>query len=121
MTHGQVSRALVESNRGVLATTRRRIAASRRQLNGAFALTGGSAPEQRDTIRTLLAQGLLAPVQDTVLAGRGSGKICAVCGAPITTNDVEYEVEGLPRSVRCHVPCFVTWREESRRATSRGQ
>jgi len=118
----RTSRALVESNRGVLVATRRRIATCRRQLNRAFGLSGGSAaPDLRETVRALLAKGLLAPVRDTVLAGHGSGKICAVCGLPIAPNDVEYEVEGLPRPTRCHVACFVAWRDESRRVTSPDQ
>ena len=86
------------------------------------ATSGGSAaPDLRETVRALLAKGLLAPVRDTVLAGHGSGKICAVCGLPIAPNDVEYEVEGLPRPTRCHVACFVAWRDESRRVTSPDQ
>jgi hypothetical protein len=59
----------------------------------------------------------LVPVLGNVTwAGHGSGEVCCVCGNPVESSEVEYEVEhGERRSLRCHFPCFVAWQEESRR------
>lgn len=111
------SRALVAANHILLTETRSRIAASRRSLNPFFGVSGGADPALNEIARTLLGGGNLAPIRGNVAwAGHGSGGPCCVCGKPVKSSDVEYEVEdGERRSVGCHFPCFLAWQEESRR------
>ena len=111
------SRALLVSNQTILSATRHRIAASRRQLNRAFALSGAGDSELNEIARALLMRGDLDPIRGTVAwAGRGSGKICCVCGKPVNGSDVEYEIEQSGRRTPgCHLPCFLAWQDESRR------
>ena len=58
------TKARIESNRAMVAATRNRIARSWRKLNSDFAITGGSAPPLRETVRALLASGMLPPAGD---------------------------------------------------------
>lgn len=106
--------ARIQSNRERLRTSRDRIAANRRRLNPAFGISGGAAPPLRETVRALLASGTLFPVSGNGFAGIGSGKHCVVCQTPISSSEVEYEVDGYPIGAPiCHLTCFFLWREES--------
>ena len=108
------SRACVDSNRALLHSTRCLIARSRRTLNPFFAVSGGAAPPLRETVRALLASGILGPPGRRVLAGYGTGQRCVICHEPIDLHEVEYEADGgQSGGVRCHLFCFMVWREES--------
>jgi len=99
----------VQTNRRLLSETRYRIAASRRRLNPAFAFSGSSDDGLRTTVRARLASGALSPVDGYSWTGYGTGKACAVCDAPLSGAEVEYEVG----DAVAHVICFMTWHEES--------
>jgi hypothetical protein len=75
----------------------------------------------REAVRALLAGGVLRRIDGHATAGRGSGRGCAVCGDPVTPQDVEYEVEG-PRETRAasHLRCFLVWRDESKKIAPKG-
>jgi len=111
------SAVCVQTNRRLVAESRYHIAASRRLLNGAFALAGAAVSEHQDlraSIRARLARGALFPVGGYVTAGNGSGKPCVVCHAPIDHMDVEYEIPlGHHVAVVSHLRCYVPWSEES--------
>lgn len=108
------TKALIDSNRAMVATTRVRIARCRRKLNSHFAITGGAAPPLRETVRALLASGMLPPAGARVIAGHGTGRRCVICHEPVTCEEVEYELEGVSRGILvCHLPCFKVWRDES--------
>jgi hypothetical protein len=108
------TRTCIQSNCDLLRTSRYRIAASRRRLNPAFGISGGVVPPLRETVRALLASGTLFPVSGNGFAGIGSGKRCVVCQTPISSSEVEYEVDGYPIGAPvCHLTCFFLWREES--------
>jgi hypothetical protein len=54
-------------------------------------------------------------------AGKGSGATCMVCVRPITSEDVELELEfaasppsAAPRCCRVHAKCFAAWEIECR-------
>ena len=110
------SKAHVQENRRLLSETRYRIAASRRHLNPAFALTGGSDDERvRALVRARLSSGVLWPVNGHFFwAGYGRGQACVVCGSPIGGAEVEYEAEGAAGPVVAHLVCFVIWHRESK-------
>src|SRR5262245_34837367 len=114
------SSACVSDNERLLSETRYRIAASRRRLNPAFALSGSSsngADGLRGSVRDRLASGALFPVGSYVMAGNGSGKPCVVCRESITRADVEYEIPlGEHIAVVAHLACYLVWRDESTRA-----
>jgi|SRR5690242_12389659 hypothetical protein len=83
------------SNRAILAATRYRIAASRRRLNRAFALTGGSNNGHetlRASVRSRLASGALFPIGSSVMAGYGKENECVVCRETISAREIEYEI-----------------------------
>lgn len=112
------TRASIASNRAILLLSRYRIAASRRRLNPAFAVSGGAAPPRRVAVRALLITGVLPPPSAEILAGPGSGRRCAICHEPVASAEVEYELYGgVSGAVVCHLPCYIVWREESERAT----
>ena len=109
----------IESNRRLLRESDYLIAASRRLLNPAFTLSGAAmAPEPliREIVRALLQSGDLPPLTGTVAwAGKGTGKMCCVCGEPVNGSEVEYEPEdGKRLTPGCHLPCFLVWQDESR-------
>ena len=109
------TRARIVRNRGLVRETRLRVARGRRRLNPWFALAGGSDPSDqalRNTVRALLAGGVLRRIDTKVWAGLGTGKCCAVCGDPVTAKQVEFEVAGDTPAV-AHIRCFGIWREES--------
>jgi hypothetical protein len=66
----------------------------------------------RRTIRTRLATGSLFPVDGKVAAGKGAGKLCSICGMPISQGDIEHEVVG-PTRIVAHWDCYSIWRQES--------
>jgi hypothetical protein len=51
-------------------------------------------------------------------AGRGTGVLCNLCGAPIRAQDIEYEVELLapaanPPGLHFHFNCYRLWESQS--------
>jgi hypothetical protein len=106
------SNALCLENRRLLARSRALIGRSRRLLNPAFEISGGSDEDLRRTIRTRLATGALFPVDGKVFAGKGTGKLCTICGIPISHGEIEHEVVG-PTTVFTHWDCYSIWRQES--------
>lgn len=104
-----LSKACVQENQRLLSETRYRIAAGRRRLNPAFALTGSSGDGRTPSVRARLADGTLRPVNGYSSTGYGTGKMCVVCDSPISGAEVEYKVGGAV----AHVNCFMTWHEES--------
>ena len=106
------SRARCLENRKLLARSRLLIARSRRLLSPSFEISGGSDENLRRTIRTRLATGSLFPVDGKVFAGKGTGKLCSICGMPIPQGDIEHEVVG-PTTVFAHWDCYSIWRQES--------
>ena len=70
----------------------------------------------RQSVRARLADGRLFVAGGMSVARRGTGRPCVVCGAGITRDTVEREVEG-PADARglAHEECYRIWREESRR------
>lgn len=108
------SKAYIKETRRLLSETRYRIAASRRHLNRAFALTGGSDDERmRAIVRARLRTGVLWPVSGQLSAGYGRGKACVVCGSPIAGTDMEFEVDGPNAPAVTHLVCFRIWERES--------
>jgi len=111
------TRAWIQSNRAMVAVTRARIAWCWRRMNSDFAIAGGAAPPLRETVRALLASGMLPPAGGRVFAGQGAGRRCVVCHEPVTSEEVEYELDGgSPENLVCHLACFKVWRDESLRA-----
>jgi hypothetical protein len=69
-------------------------------------------------VRQHLENGRLPLMQPReIAAGYGSGRVCAACDDPITTTQVEYEVEQCPDGsrLRFHISCHVAWRLECAR------
>jgi hypothetical protein len=106
------SKARCVENQKLLAGSRLLIARSRRLLNPAFEISGGSNESLRRMIRTRLATGSLFPVDGKVFAGKGTDKLCSICGTPILQGDIEHEVVG-PTTVFAHWDCYSIWRQES--------
>lgn len=111
------SRRRVERNRTLTLESQRRVAQSRRLLNPWFAMSGASEVSERAlraTVRTLLASGLLRPIDGKALSGEGTWQRCVVCGDPITPTQIQVEPDG-DDAVRSfvHVPCFRAWYDES--------
>jgi hypothetical protein len=110
------SRQQVEVNRGILAASRRRIAASRRLLNPHFALAGASPAPGPESVRALISNGWLFPLSEgmSVRSGAGTRNACLVCHERIDAAEVEYEVRSATRGpFYCHLPCFTAWKRES--------
>ena len=83
-------------------------------------ISGGSAPSAerfRQSVRERLADGRLPLAGSVSVARRGTGRVCDVCGTPITRDTVEREIQHAadPRGF-AHEECYLIWREESRRA-----
>jgi hypothetical protein len=109
------SKARCLESRKLLAASRLLIVRSRRLLNPAFEISGGSRGSDenlRRTIRTRLATRVLFPVDGKVFAGKGTGKLCTICAVPIALDDIEHEVVG-PTPVFAHWDCYSIWRQES--------
>jgi len=109
------SEACVQANQRLLSETRYRVAASRRQLNQAFALAGGSHDNPLHAlVRARLKAGMLAPLNGhKTWAGYGSGKPCVVCGAKIGGAEVEYETAPEDGAQIAHLNCYMAWLAES--------
>src|SRR5437879_7971791 len=101
-------------SRKLLAGSRYRIASSRRLLNPAFAVSGGSSGDDLyKTVRDRLARGALFLAPQKVWAGRGTGRICIVCDVAITATEVEHEITDGPATVWTHSACHQIWQQES--------
>jgi len=113
------SRACVESNRRLLSESRYRVAATRRRLNPAFGVSGGSPGNGvlRTTVRERLGSGSLFPLPRRVecWGGPSSGQVCVVCLKEIAKGLPEYVTNGGPGdgNVFAHVICYLVWKEES--------
>jgi hypothetical protein len=76
------------------------------------------------TARECLRNGQLPRMQSQCIwGGYGRGNVCSLCGEPIRTTEVEFEVpegeEGTPRGLRFHITCHAAWQLEcSDEATS---
>ncbi len=90
-------------------------------------MTPESAPEShndelRQRVRRALTSGALFLVDQRSRAGRGSGKLCAVCTSAVAEDDVEYEVPGgVSGTVVAHLACYLVWRQESEAARLRDE
>src|ERR1043165_9765255 len=72
-----------------------------------------------DRARAAPRWGAFTRGQRVSVARRGTGRTCDVCGAPITRETVEREVDHASESHGfAHEECYRIWREESRRADS---
>jgi len=113
------SRACVESSRRLLSESRYRVARTRRRLNPAFALSGGSPDNGvlRTTVRERLGSGSLFPLPRRVecWGGPSNGQVCVVCLKEIAKGLPEYVTNGGPGvgKVFAHVICYLVWKEES--------
>jgi hypothetical protein len=67
--------------------------------------------------RAIAAHELPLGVSSRVWGGRGSGKLCSLCGERIGFNDVEIELEGggVGADVRFHSKCHLLWQEACKR------
>jgi hypothetical protein len=66
------------------------------------------------TARKRLASGELPRVlTDSIWGGYGRGNPCSLCGEPIRSTQVEFEVpklaDGLGGALRFHIPCHEVW------------
>jgi hypothetical protein len=74
----------------------------------------------REVVRRRINEGRLpCRRQDHTWAGKGTGLDCMVCELPITSLQVEYELQfggeasgGGVTVVRMHRPCFSAWESE---------
>jgi hypothetical protein len=69
-------------------------------------------------VRQLLENGRLPVIlPKQIAAGYGSGRVCAACDEPITSTQVEYEVDDCPNGgrLRFHMGCHVVWQLECAR------
>jgi len=65
----------------------------------------------RTQVLSAVAQGLLpADLPKKTWGGSGSGNACAVCGKPISTEEIETEFEnGGSHAYHLHIHCFAAW------------
>jgi hypothetical protein len=78
-----------------------------------------STTEQRllRTARACLASGRLPRVQSQCIwGGYGRGDVCSLCGEPIRSNEVEFEVpeadSGARAAFKFHITCHDAWQLE---------
>jgi hypothetical protein len=69
------------------------------------------------TARERLASGELPRVQsESIWGGYGHGNVCSLCGEPIRTTEVEFELPELANcpntTLRFHIPCHEIWQLE---------
>jgi hypothetical protein len=64
-------------------------------------------------VRELIKNGRL-PVSlvAQIDTGYGSGCVCAACDSPITSRQVQFEVDCLDHRLRLHIGCHVVWQIE---------
>jgi hypothetical protein len=104
-----------------LETSRRLLAHSRRLLNRAWWIAGGSAEDLRLTIRERLAKGALFPAPGRVWAAAGTGRrTCVVCGIAISASEIERQMVLGPVTIWAHRSCYTIWQEESERLNDSG-
>jgi hypothetical protein len=81
-------------------------------------------PSLRQLIRERIVNGQLPGIiPKQISGGYGSGKACAACDQPITSTQIEYEVEDEPngRLLNFHFGCHVVWQLECAAAGDAGQ
>lgn len=65
-----------------------------------------------------IARHLPPPGQGQIFGGRGEGHACDLCGAPIESSQIEYEVEWQDaagtRRAHLHLACYEQLRSEQR-------
>src|SRR5262245_61537430 len=62
-------------------------------------------------VRVKIDAGLLPrTLPERIWAGRGSGRVCALCDQPIRPDEVEYEFEN-GRKLRMHLSCAAVWQK----------
>jgi hypothetical protein len=69
----------------------------------------------RVSVRQRIEHGRLPFVRSRqIVAGYGSGRLCAACDEPITHTQAEYEVEDSRngRRLRFHASCHALWQSE---------
>lgn len=67
-----------------------------------------------ERVRRWLVSGALFLAPQAPQPRTGRGALCAVCSAPITHGDVEYEVPGTgSETMSTHRRCYLIWRQES--------
>ncbi len=69
------------------------------------------------TARECLASGRLPRIQSQCIwGGYGRGEICSLCGEPIRTTEVEFEVpepeDGSGGGLKFHITCHAIWQLE---------
>lgn len=110
------SSACNRSSLAILAATRYRIAASRRQLNRYFGVSGSSGDPQPDILRTRLLSGELPMLVARDYWGGPAAEEhhCPVCGGFIAKKQIECEVRNGPGALfYVHPPCFSRWSRAS--------
>jgi hypothetical protein len=69
-----------------------------------------------DRVRRWLVSGALFHAIQAPQPRTGRGGLCAVCSAPISPGEVEYEVSGAwSETLSTHKRCYLIWRQESGR------
>jgi hypothetical protein len=72
-------------------------------------------PDLRLLARTRIDSGQLPPCEHVTLLGSpGNGATCSLCDSPITSGQVEYDVEIAGRRGSCwrfHIGCHAIWRD----------
>ena len=83
----ETTQVLAETRR-CLAATHHRIALSRRLLNPAWGISGGSDVDLRLSIRDRLERGALSLGSRSVAARWGNGNVCVVCDWIIASTEI---------------------------------
>jgi hypothetical protein len=100
--------------RSCLAATHRCIELSRRLLNPAWAISGGSHVDSRHFIRDRLERGALSLASGSIATRWGNGEVCVICDHVIAWTEVANGSRGDDgQAWWTHVVCLRLWREES--------
>lgn len=91
------------------------LAESRRLLNRAWRISGGSDDELRLAVRQRLTEATLSSAPDKPLLVRRAGHTCVVCGGIITVSEIQHEMVLGHVTIWAHIPCHSIWRQESER------